>query len=216
MRIAVDGPSGSGKSTISKALAKKFGISYLDTGAMYRAVTAWLLAGKDYLPENWVVNLFEVDIKIETNPENFQIKINNLDVTDEIRTQRITDFVSQVSAEPKVRDWMVRLQKEIMKKSDGIVMEGRDIGTVVMPVADVKIFIEADLEKRTARRALELTQSSQITFESLKNRDQLDSSRAISPLAKAPDAVLLDTTDLNITDAIDAAFKIVDQRLNND
>jgi len=216
MRIAVDGPSGSGKSTISKALAKKFGISYLDTGAMYRAVTAWLLAGKDYLPENWVVNLFEVDIKIETNPENFQIKINNLDVTDEIRTQRITDFVSQVSAEPKVRDWMVRLQKEIMKKSDGIVMEGRDIGTVVMPVAEVKIFIEADLEKRTARRALELTQSSQITFESLKNRDQLDSSRAISPLAKAPDAVLLDTTDLNITDAIDAAFKIVDQRLNND
>ena len=215
MKIAVDGPSGSGKSTISKALAKKYQLQYLDTGAMYRAVTAWVLNGKDELPANWENHISQVDLNISTDPENFQISIDNWDVTEEIRTQRITDSVSKVSASAPVRSWMVELQRSIMNQGSGIVMEGRDIGTVVMPNADVKIFIEADLNQRSLRRASELRQNSQLTQDSLKNRDQLDSTRIISPLKRADDSILLDTTELNIDQSIQAAIKIVENGLTN-
>lgn len=216
MRVAVDGPSGSGKSTISKAIAERYQLQYLDTGAMYRAVTAWLLAGADELPTAWNLELRPVNLQINTEPKNFKISIADKDVTVEIRTQRITNSVSKVSAEPKVRDWMVSLQKEIMQKSDGIVMEGRDIGTVVMPDADVKIFIAADLKKRAKRRAIEMAQSTGTTQESLENRDKLDSSRAHSPLKQAKDAVLLDTSDLDISESINAAVEVIEKSLRND
>ncbi len=215
MKIAVDGPSGSGKSTISKALAKKYRLQYLDTGAMYRAVTAWVLNSKSELPENWEDQFSRVDLEISTDPENFQILIDNCDVTEEIRTQRITDSVSQVSASASVRSWMVELQRSIMNQGSGIVMEGRDIGTVVMPNADVKIFIEADLNKRSLRRASELGQNSQLTQDSLKSRDELDSNRIISPLKRADDSILLDTTALNIDQSIQAAIEIVENGLTN-
>lgn len=216
MRIAVDGPSGSGKSTISKALAKEFKLNYLDTGAMYRAVTAWLLKGKDRLSEGWLINFTKTKLRIETDPENFRIWIDENDVTEEIRTQRITDWVSQVSAEPLIREWMVDLQRTIMNQSSGIVMEGRDIGTVVMPDADIKIFIEADIEKRTSRRALELSQNSHKTKESLKSRDKMDSTRKVSPLIKAKDAVLIDTSELSISESIAKAREIVNRIVKND
>lgn len=216
MRIAVDGPSGSGKSTISKALAKEFKLNYLDTGAMYRAVTAWLLKGKDGLSEGWLINFTKTKLRIETDPENFRIWIDENDVTEEIRTQRITDWVSQVSAEPLIREWMVDLQRTIMNQSSGIVMEGRDIGTVVMPDADIKIFIEADIEKRTSRRALELSQNSHKTKESLKSRDKMDSTRKVSPLIKAKDAVLIDTSELSISESIAKAREIVNRIVKND
>ncbi|MFM1864711.1 MAG: hypothetical protein RL677_491 [Actinomycetota bacterium] len=215
MKIAVDGPSGSGKSTISKALAKKYQLQYLDTGAMYRAVTAWVLDSKDELPANWEDHISRVDLRISTDPENFQISIDNRDVTEEIRTQRITDSVSEVSSSASVRSWMVELQRSIMTQGSGIVMEGRDIGTVVMPNADVKIFIEADLNQRSLRRASELGQNSQLTQDSLKNRDQLDSTRIISPLKRADDSILLDTTELNIDQSIQAAIEIVENGLTN-
>lgn len=216
MRIAVDGPSGSGKSTISRALAKKYELQYLDTGAMYRAVTAWLLNNNDDLPPNWDNQISRVSMRVTTDPENFQISIANRDVTDEIRTQRITDSVSKVSALSTVRSWMVDLQRSMMNQSSGIVMEGRDIGTVVMPNADVKIFIEADLIERTARRANELGQSSDITQDSLKSRDQMDSTRTISPLMRAEDAVLLDTTHLDLSEAIQSAIEIVENSLKHE
>lgn len=215
MKIAVDGPSGSGKSTISKALAKKYNLQYLDTGAMYRAVTAWMLNNKEELPEDWEDYISRVDLKISTDPENFQISINDRDVTEEIRTQRITDSVSKVSAAASVRTWMIELQRSIMNRVSGIVMEGRDIGTVVMPDADVKIFIEADLSQRSLRRASELGQNSQLTKDSLSSRDQLDSTRTISPLKRAEGSILLDTTSLNIDQSIQAAVEIVENGLKN-
>lgn len=216
MKVAVDGPSGSGKSTISKALADHYHLQYLDTGAMYRAVTAWLLAGADELPTSWNLDLKPVNLQINADPRNFKISIADQDVTVEIRTQRITDSVSKVSADPKVRDWMVTLQQEIMLKSDGIVMEGRDIGTVVMPDADIKLFIAADLEKRAERRAREMAKSAGVTQQSLQSRDKMDSSRAHSPLTQAQDAIFLDTSDLDVNESINAAIEIIEKRFLNE
>lgn len=216
MKVAVDGPSGSGKSTISKALADHYHLQYLDTGAMYRAVTAWLLAGADELPTSWNLDLKPVNLQINADPRNFKISIADQDVTVEIRTQRITDSVSKVSADPKVRDWMVALQQEIMLKSDGIVMEGRDIGTVVMPDADIKLFIAADLEKRAERRAREMAESAGVTQQSLQSRDKMDSSRAHSPLTQAQDAIFLDTSDLDVNESINAAIEIIEKRISNE
>lgn len=210
MKIAIDGPSGSGKSTISKALAREFSIAYLDTGAMYRAVTAWALNKQESLPSQWQVKLdHQPLLEISTDPNDFYIKIDQQDVTEEIRTQRITDSVSQVSAHPKVRNWMVKLQQKIMNDVEDIVMEGRDIATVVIPEADVKIFITADINQRASRRSSEMDQSTQVTEQSLQVRDAKDSTREISPLRKSDDAFEIDTTDLTIDESISRALEIV-------
>lgn len=217
MNIAIDGPSGSGKSTVSKALAVELGLEYLDTGAMYRAVTVWILGDGDVLPESWNENLSQkVDFEIKTDPRKFQITIAGINVTSEIRSQRVTDAVSLISADPQVRQWLVNLQREIKESGNGIVMEGRDIGTVVMPEADVKIFINADLEKRAERRASEMKQESSFTQQSLSKRDEKDTTRAISPLVKADDAIEIDTTFLNIEESIGAALRVVAKKLTND
>lgn len=215
MNIAVDGPSGSGKSTVSKALAINLNLAYLDTGAMYRAVTAWLLGDSTSLDSNWQ-NMLTKKVNLNINPDAaaFTILIDEHDVTEEIRSQRVTDTVSLVAAEVDVRDWMVQLQREIMNTSKGIVMEGRDIGTVVMPDAEVKIFVTADLTKRAERRAKEMAQQSDFTQQSLSSRDEKDSNRIISPLLKAADAVDLDTTFLSIEESIEAALTIVKRKSN--
>ncbi|MFY9326051.1 MAG: (d)CMP kinase [Candidatus Nanopelagicales bacterium] len=215
MNIAVDGPSGSGKSTVSKALAINLNLAYLDTGAMYRAVTAWLLGDSTSLDSNWQ-NMLTKKVNLNINPDAaaFTILIDEHDVTEEIRSQRVTDTVSLVAAEADVRDWMVQLQREIMNTSKGIVMEGRDIGTVVMPDAEVKIFVTADLTKRAERRAKEMAQQSDFTQQSLSSRDEKDSNRIISPLLKAADAVDLDTTFLSIEESIEAALTIVKRKSN--
>ena len=215
MNIAVDGPSGSGKSTVSKALAINLNLAYLDTGAMYRAVTAWLLGDTTSLDSNWQ-NMLTKKVNLNINPDAaaFTILIDEHDVTEEIRSQRVTDTVSLVAAEADVRDWMVQLQREIMNTSKGIVMEGRDIGTVVMPDAEVKIFVTADLTKRAERRAKEMAQQSDFTQQSLSSRDEKDSNRIISPLLKAADAVDLDTTFLSIEESIEAALTIVKRKSN--
>lgn len=213
MNIAVDGPSGSGKSTVSKALASNLNLAYLDTGAMYRAVTAWLLGDSASLASNWQ-NMLTKKVNMNINPDAaaFTIVIDEQDVTEEIRSQRVTDTVSLVAAEADVRDWMVHLQREIMSTSKGIVMEGRDIGTVVMPDAEVKIFVTADLTKRAERRAKEMAQQSDFTQQSLSSRDEKDSNRIISPLLKAADAIDLDTTFLSIEESIEAALTIVKRK----
>jgi CMP/dCMP kinase len=216
MKIAIDGPSGSGKSTISKAISRSLTVGYLDTGAMYRAATAWALNQADSLPIDWVEKLDQLpSIEVSTDPDNFYIKIDSKDVTQEIRTQRVTDCVSQVSAHPKVRSWMVDLQRNIMNNLGDIVMEGRDIATVVMPEAEVKIFVTADLTQRALRRAAELEQSEIVTQQSLINRDTKDSAREISPLKKDPDAIELDTSLLTVSESVDQALSIVQMRLTN-
>jgi CMP/dCMP kinase len=216
MKIAIDGPSGSGKSTISKAIARKLEIGYLDTGAMYRAVTSWLLQSKNQLVSDWeskLSNLPKMDIS--TNPDEFSIQIDNVDVSQEIRTQRITDSVSQVSANPSIRNWMVSLQQQIVNQLGSIVMEGRDISSVVMPDADVKIFITADLDQRAKRRSIEMQQESTLTQNSLLSRDQKDSSRTVSPLTKTQDAIEIDTTFLSIEESIELALEIVRGKIAN-
>jgi len=213
MKIAIDGPSGSGKSTISKALAKELSIGYLDTGAMYRAVTAWALNNQESLPSGWQDKLNQQPIlEISTDPNNFFITINKQDVTEEIRTQRITDSVSQVSADPQVRSWMVQLQQQIMNELVDIVMEGRDIATVVIPEADVKIFITADINQRASRRSTEMDQNTLVTEQSLQVRDIKDSTRNISPLRKSAEAFEIDTTDLTIEESITRALEVVKAR----
>lgn len=213
MKIAVDGPSGSGKSTISKAIAKGLNLNYLDTGAMYRAITAWALNGESNLPIDWDKKLTNFPhIEIKTDPDSFSISINNQDLTQEIRSQRITNQVSQVSANKVVREFLVQLQREIMARADGIVMEGRDIGTVVMPDAEVKIFLVADLTKRAQRRAEEMNLDPNLIENSLIERDTKDSGRKISPLVKADDAIELDTTDLSIEESIKQALSIIEKR----
>jgi len=214
MKIAIDGPSGSGKSTISKAISREFKIGYLDTGAMYRAATAWAMSNSESLPADWEKKLASIpNIEISTDPENFYIKIDSQDVTQEIRTQRITDSVSQVSAHQQVRSWMVDLQREIMNNLGDIVMEGRDIATVVVPEADVKIFVTADLAQRAVRRSAELEQTESVTQQSLINRDTKDSAREISPLKKDPDAIELDTTNLTVSESVKEALLIIQKRL---
>lgn len=216
MKIAIDGPSGSGKSTISKAIAKKLNVGYLDTGAMYRAVTSWLLQSNNDLAFDWESRLSELPImEISTDPTEFFVKIDNLDVSSEIRSQRITDSVSQVSANPLVRKWMVSLQQQIVNDLGSIVMEGRDISSVVMPDADVKIFVTADLDQRAKRRSIEMQQESKLTQNSLLSRDQKDSSRAVSPLTQTNDAITIDTTFLSIEASIELALKIVREKIEN-
>jgi cytidylate kinase len=216
MKIAIDGPSGSGKSTISKAIARELKIGYLDTGAMYRAVTAWLIKDQTELPNDWEMNLNRLpELIISTDPENFFIQIDSNDVTEEIRTQRITDSVSKVSANATVRSWMVQMQKNIVKDLGAIVMEGRDIASVVMPEADVKLFLTADLDQRASRRSAELGQDSTVTQDSIKERDFKDANRAISPLNKSQAAIEIDTTFMDIAQSVNAALEIVRKSLND-
>ncbi len=216
MKIAIDGPSGSGKSTISKAIARELKIGYLDTGAMYRAVTAWLVKDQTELPNDWESNLNRLpELIISTDPENFFIQIDSNDVTEEIRTQRITDSVSKVSANATVRSWMVQMQKNIVKDLGAIVMEGRDIASVVMPEADVKLFLTADLDQRASRRSAELGQDSTVTQDSIKERDFKDANRAISPLNKSQAAIEIDTTFMDIAQSVKAALEIVRKSLND-
>ena len=216
MKIAIDGPSGSGKSTISKAIARELKIGYLDTGAMYRAVTAWLIKDQTELPNDWESSLNSLpELIISTDPENFFIQIDSNDVTEEIRTQRITDSVSKVSANATVRSWMVQMQKNIVKDLGAIVMEGRDIASVVMPEADVKLFLTADLDQRASRRSAELGQDSTVTQDSIKERDFKDANRAISPLNKSQAAIEIDTTFMDIAQSVNAALEIVRKSLND-
>jgi cytidylate kinase len=216
MKIAIDGPSGSGKSTISKAIARELKIGYLDTGAMYRAVTAWLIKDQTELPNDWEMNLNRLpELIISTDPENFFVQIDSNDVTEEIRTQRITDSVSKVSANATVRSWMVQMQKNIVKDLGAIVMEGRDIASVVMPEADVKLFLTADLDQRASRRSAELGQDSTVTQDSIKERDFKDANRAISPLNKSQAAIEIDTTFMDIAQSVNAALEIVRKSLND-
>jgi len=207
--IAVDGPSGSGKSSTSRGVASALGYDYLDTGAMYRAMTwAMLRRGVDVTDaEKVAADAPLVRIVSGVDPRNPTIVVGDVDVATAVRTDEVTSAVSPVSAVPRVRELLVRQQRERISASidsgRGIVVEGRDIGTVVAPDAALKIYLVADPAARANRRAAELGGAdASATEASLARRDQIDSTRAASPLTQADDAVVVDSTRLSLDEVI--------------
>jgi CMP/dCMP kinase len=208
--VAVDGPSGSGKSTISRGVAERLGLRYLDTGATYRAVT-WLVLQRGVDPADGAATealARQADLQVGTDPREPWVRIDGTDVTTAVRGPEVTAAVSAVSASPGVRRALVDLQRAVAADGDrGIVVEGRDISAVVLPDADVKVFLTASGEVRAARRAAETASAAPdsvaVTLADLQRRDRLDSSRAASPLTRAPGAVELDSTELGIDEVVD-------------
>jgi len=217
--IAIDGPAAAGKSTVAKVLAKKLSYLYIDTGAMYRALTYRALqAGVDVNDEKKLMNLLE-DTYIELKPsEDGQLVfLNGDDVTNVIRQAEVTNNVSVVAKHRLVREEMVRRQR-LFAQNGGVVMDGRDIGTHVLPAAEVKIFLKASVEERAKRRHEEnLLRGFESDLEKLKEeiarRDKLDSEREVSPLKKAEDAVEIDTTSLSIDEVVNRIMEIVNERI---
>jgi len=205
--IAIDGPSGSGKSSTSRGVASRLGYAYLDTGAMYRAMTwALLERGVDVHDQAAVAAAArEVVLTSGTDPEGPTIAADGVDVSEPIRGDAVTAAVSPVATVPQVREQLVSLQRQaIAAATGGIVVEGRDIGTVVAPDAGLKIYLVADPVARAKRRALELgVEDAEAMREALARRDAIDSNRAASPLAQADDAVVVDGTDLTLDEVID-------------
>ncbi|MEU6736692.1 (d)CMP kinase [Streptomyces physcomitrii] len=214
--VAIDGPSGTGKSSTSKAVAAQLGLSYLDTGAQYRAITCWMVEnGIDVAdPVAVAAAAAKPEIVSGTDPAAPAITVDGRDVAQAIRTPEVTSKVSAVSAVPEVRSLITGLQRSIAASAaGGIVVEGRDIGTTVLPGADLKIFLTASPEARAARRSGELKGSDvQATREALIKRDTADSSRKTSPLAKADDAVEVDTTELTLQQVIECVVTLVEEK----
>ncbi|HEX6968199.1 MAG TPA: (d)CMP kinase [Micromonosporaceae bacterium] len=213
--VAVDGPSGSGKSTVSRRLAGAIGARYLDTGAMYRAVTwAVLRAGVDPQDADSVGKVArEVDIEIETDPQTSRIRADGVDVSVDIRGPEVTGAVSAVAAVPAVREVLVARQRDLITAAGRIVVEGRDIGTVVAPDADLKVYLTASPEARAQRRSAEDAADVLLTAADLARRDHLDSTRTVDPLRQAPDAIVLDTTDLGIDEVVTRLLALLDGRV---
>lgn len=213
--IAIDGPAGAGKSTIAKMAAQKLGYIYIDTGAMYRAV-AWRVL-QEYTPpvstKQIISVLDDIDIKLSYDEnKNMRVETNGTDVSAAIRTPEVTALVSQVAAVSEVRTKMVELQRA-MAKCGKVLMDGRDIGTCVLPNADLKIFLTASVEERANRRARQMKEKGyNIDVEEIKKdiiaRDEADMNREISPLKKADDALLLDTTEMTIEEVLAAIVKM--------
>lgn len=216
--VAIDGPSGSGKSSTSKGVAQQLGFEYLDTGAMYRAVTWWGLV-HNVSPDQIAGRLDECAIISGTDPTAPFVTVNGQDVSEQIRTPEVTAAVSSYSAVPQVRAAMVAQQRaDAGNAGIGLVAEGRDLGTVVFPDATLKIYLTADVEARAQRRAAENAErghDSDVsnTHESLAARDAADSSRAVSPLQAADDAVHIDATDMTLQQVIDKVISLLKERL---
>ena len=216
--IAIDGPAGSGKSTTARLVAKALNYIYIDTGAMYRAVTLfWINSGKE-LNEQAVEQLLpQIEISLKQGDNGQIVLLNNEDVTNHIRTPEINKYVSPISAMQNVREKLVAEQRRI-GKDGGVVMDGRDIGTVVFPDAELKIFLIASISERAHRRLLELeTQGIETNYEeiyqTIAKRDQYDSTRPISPLKKATDAIELDTTSLTIPEQCEIVLQYANLNL---
>ena len=208
--IAIDGPAGSGKSTVAKALAARLGLEYLDTGAMYRSVTfAALRRGIDP-GDTDLVGRMALDVAIDVRPDG--VVVDGVDASIEIRGPEVSRAVSIVAANAAVRTEMVRRQREWVAARGGGVLEGRDIGTVVFPDAELKVYLTADPQVRAERRSKEVTDLDYETVAAdLARRDALDQGREVSPLAEAEDAFLLDTTGLGVEDIIDVIAARVSQ-----
>ena len=219
INIAVDGPSGSGKSTLAKILASRLGYVYIDTGALYRTIGYYVyLCGVSPEDEEKVVGLLsKIDITMKLVNGAGVVFLSGNPVGDEIRTSEISVYASNISKIPAVRSFLLELQREIAK-TNNIIMDGRDIGTVILPHADVKIFLTADGESRVKRRYAELLEKgNDITLEQVRKdmlwRDKNDSQREIAPAVPAKDSVLLDNSNLNCEETVEAALKIIRKKL---
>lgn len=215
--VAIDGPAGSGKSTIAKLLAKKLGFNHLDTGAMYRAVAVYLHS-KGFKPED---DLHEVLESLEVEYIDGQIHLNGEKICEEeIRSAKAGELASSFATLPEVREKLTQLQRKICE-SGNFVVEGRDIGTVVLPHAQVKIFLTASFEERVKRRLEELGRKGiQLSFEDvakqIEERDQRDSSRDLAPLKPAEDAIIIDTTGKDIDQVLEEVFEVVVRRKSDE
>ncbi|GAA0369569.1 (d)CMP kinase [Bacillus horti] len=222
INIALDGPAGAGKSTVAKRMADKLGYIYIDTGAMYRALT-WkaLQVQVDVHDEQQLVALLNnCEIRLEPGENGQKVYVDDEDVTNPIREREVTNQVSFVASHEAVRLEMLRLQRELAKER-GVVMDGRDIGTHVLPTAEIKIFLSASIQERAERRFLELQQKGeQITLaeleEEIKKRDEIDSQRKTAPLRKAEDAVEIDSTGLSIEQVVQQIVTLVQQKLGGE
>lgn len=217
--IAIDGPASSGKSTIAKILADTYRLVYVDTGAMYRSLTYLALQDDIALDDESALMklLNQTEIILQRNGKGQSVLVNGADVTEAIRQNDVTNNVSKVAAYAKVREELVRRQQKIAQNT-GVAMDGRDIGTVVLPDAEVKIFLVASVEERAERRYLENKQKGILSdYEHLKEeiiaRDDYDSNREVSPLKQAEDAIRIDTTGLSIDEVVEACKKIINKKV---
>ena len=210
--VVVDGPSGSGKSSAARQVASRLGLRYLDTGAMYRAVTWWMLSqGVDVEDEDQVAAAVEqVHVDVTTDAAAVTVCVNGTDVTELIRHRDVSNAVSAVSAVPAVRARLLTTQREVLGPG-GVVAEGRDLGSVVAPDADVKVYLTADSAARAKRRQAELDDDTSVdlTHDEILARDRLDSARELSPLTKADDAVEIDSTAMSLPDVVEAILALV-------
>ena len=219
-KIAIDGPGGAGKSSVAKAVAAALHITYVDTGALYRTIGLYIRQQNVDPHDNVAVIARLPQIRIELKHRNGVqcILLNGSDVGDEIRTQEISMYASAVSAIPEVRDFLLATQRDIAK-GQSVIMDGRDIGTVIFPDAEVKIFLTASAENRAERRYKELRERGvdadyNIILAEIKTRDFNDSTRAVAPLKQADDAVLLDNTGYTLDESVAAVMKILDGKLS--
>ncbi|MGM9522065.1 MAG: (d)CMP kinase [Oscillospiraceae bacterium] len=221
INIAIDGPSGAGKSTLARMTAQKLGYIYVDTGALYRCVGLYALKKPVDLHDAAAVAalLPEIDIEMKHEDGLQRMYLNGADVTDDIRLPEVSLAASAVSAIPQVRGFLLDTQRDMAYKYD-VIMDGRDIGTVVLPDADIKIFLTASAEERAKRRHTELVQKGMtVSFDDvlrdIEKRDRDDSSRDIAPLRKADDAVELDTTALSLEESFDRIKRLVEERVGH-
>lgn len=212
INIAVDGPAGAGKSSIARAVAEEIGYIYVDTGALYRSIALYSIENK-FDNESLVNSLDKINIRLEFIDKCQHVFLNDNDVSDKIRTPEVSMGASKVSAIPEVREFLFGLQKKIAAENN-IIMDGRDIGTVVLPGADLKVFLTASAEERANRRFKEMTDSSisyEQVLEDIKQRDYNDMHRDIAPLKQAEDAVLLDTTGMTIEEVKQKLKALIDE-----
>lgn len=217
--VAIDGPAGSGKSTSAKIVAQRLNFLYIDTGAMYRAITFLAMKNNILSDHEKVSKLADSCVmKLEFINGKTKIQIDGVDVTDEIRSPEVNSHVSEISKIAGVREALVKKQREMASEYDGIVMEGRDIGTVVFPDADVKIYLTASIDERSLRRAKEFAEQGknvpvETVRDNLERRDKIDSTRLISPLSKADDAIEVDTSNTTIEQQVEIILRNINKKL---
>jgi cytidylate kinase len=212
--IAIDGPAAAGKSTIARRLADRLGFTYIDTGAMYRAVALWAQRQNVDPADMHRMEQLALAAAIELEPGSSRVLLNGEDVSEAIRAPGISAAASMAAAIPGVRRALVEKQRA-MGASSSVVMEGRDIGSVVFPGADVKIFLDADPQERIRRRLAETEGALEVVAEQTKQRDERDRTRAESPLVQSPDAVYIDSTGLSLVEVEEAILKVIRKKLSN-
>lgn len=221
INIAIDGPGGAGKSTVARAVAKQLGFIYVDTGAIYRAIgLKFVRTGKSFTNENIISVLPGTELSLTHIDGEQHIIIDGEDVSSFIRTQEISSAASKVSAVPEVRAFLLDLQRNIARKNN-VIMDGRDVGTVILPNAEVKIFLTANVEVRARRRhrelmakGLETPDTFERVLKEVAERDKADSERATAPIKPAEDAVLVDTSDMDFEQSVQTVINIIRRKVN--